>query len=112
MADCIFCKIAKGKLKTEFLYEDDDVMAFNDIHPAKPIHILVVPKGHVDDFLALEDPLLKEKLFTVAQTMAESAELDDKGFRIVINGGGAQEINHLHLHVMGPLGAAAPIESS
>jgi histidine triad (HIT) family protein len=73
----------------------------------KPIHILIVPKGHVEDFLALEDPLLKEKLFTVAQTMAESAELDDKGYRIVINGGGAQEIPHLHLHLMGPMGLNA-----
>lgn len=107
MDDCIFCKIAKGKIKTEFLYEDDDVMAFNDIHPLKPTHILIVPKGHVEDILALEDPLIKEKLLTVAQAMAESAELDDKGFRIVINGGGAQEIPHLHLHLMGPLGAHA-----
>lgn len=105
MEDCIFCKVGKGEFNTEFLYEDDDVMAFKDIHPVKPVHILIVPKAHIEDFLALEDPLLKEKLLTVAQTMAESAELDDKGFRIVINGGGAQEIQHLHIHLMGPLGA-------
>lgn len=104
MKDCVFCNIAKGKIQTDFLYEDDDVMAFKDIHPVKPTHILVVPKGHIEDILALEDPLLKEKLLTVAQTMAESAELDDNGFRIVINGGGAQEIQHLHIHVMGPMG--------
>lgn len=102
MKDCIFCKIAKGDLTTEFLYEDDEVMAFKDIHPVKPVHILVVPKEHIEDFLALEDPLLKEKLIIVAQTIAESAELDDKGFRITINGGGAQDINHLHIHVTGP----------
>ena len=107
MSDCIFCKIAKGEIKTDFLYEDDEVMAFKDIHPVKPIHILVMPKEHIEDVLALEDPLLKEKLLTVAQTMAESAELDDKGFRIVINGGGAQEIHHLHMHVMGPMGTDA-----
>jgi histidine triad (HIT) family protein len=105
MKDCIFCKIARGKLPTEFLYDDEDVMAFRDIHPAKPIHILVVPKMHIEDFLALEDPLLKEKLLSVVQTLAESAELDDKGFRVVINGGGSQEIRHLHLHLMGPMGA-------
>jgi histidine triad (HIT) family protein len=107
MEDCIFCKIGKGELKTEFLYEDDDVMAFKDIHPVKPVHILIVPKGHVEDFLALEDPLLKEKLFSVVQTMAESAELDDKGYRVAINGGGAQEVPHLHLHLMGPMGSNA-----
>lgn len=109
MPECIFCKIAAGDLKTEFLYEDDDVMAFKDIHPLKPVHILVVPKGHVEDFLALEDPLIKEKLFTVVQTLAESAELDDKGFRIVINGGGAQEVPHLHIHLMGPIGSKAAL---
>jgi histidine triad (HIT) family protein len=104
MNDCIFCKIAKGEIKTEFLYEDDEVMAFTDIHPVKPTHILIVPKEHIEDILALEDPLLKEKLLTVVQNMAESSELDDKGFRVVINGGGAQEIHHLHIHLMGPVG--------
>ena len=103
MDDCIFCEIAKGKIKKEFLYEDEDVMVFPDIHPVKPVHILIIPKTHVEDFLALEDPLLKEKLLSVVQTMVESAELDDKGYRIVINGGGAQEIQHLHIHLMGPL---------
>jgi histidine triad (HIT) family protein len=110
MEDCIFCKIAKGEITTDFLYEDDDVMAFKDIHPVKPVHILIVPKQHIEDFLALEDPLLKEKLLSVVQTMAESAELDDKGFRVTINGGGAQEINHLHIHLMGPMGANAKME--
>lgn len=105
MVDCIFCKIAQGEIKTDFLYEDEDVMAFNDIHPVKPTHILIVPKGHVEDFLALEDPAIKEKLFSVVQNMAEAAELDEAGFRIVINGGGAQEINHLHIHLMGPMGS-------
>lgn len=109
MSDCIFCKVIKGDFNTEFLYEDQDVVAFKDIHPVKPVHILIIPKEHIEDFLALEDPLLKEKLLTVAQTLAESAELDDKGFRIVINGGGAQEVHHLHIHLMGPLDKAAPM---
>lgn len=109
MLDCIFCKVIKGEFNTEFLYEDQEVVAFKDIHPVKPVHILIVPKAHIEDFLALEDPLLKEKLLTVAQTMAESAELDDKGYRVVINGGGAQEIQHLHIHLMGPIGANVKI---
>ena len=109
MPDCIFCKIARGEIQTDFLYEDEDVMAFNDIHPVKPTHILIVPKGHVEDILALEDPLIKEKLLTVAQAMAESAELDTKGFRIIINGGGAQEVPHLHIHLMGPMGSKAKL---
>jgi len=80
-------------------------MVFKDIHPVKPVHLLIVPKEHITDFLALEDPLLKEKLLTITQTMAESAELDDKGYRVVINGGGAQEVRHLHIHLMGPMGS-------
>lgn len=103
MDTCIFCKIAKKEIPKEFIYEDTDVMVFPDLHPIKPIHVLIVPKVHVDDFYQLTTPL-DSKLRIVVQKMILHYALMDKGYRIVINGGGAQVINHLHLHLIGPLG--------
>lgn len=105
--DCIFCKIRDREIVTKFLYEDDDVMALNDIHPAKPVHVLVVPKQHIKDFLDVEDEKLWYKLQTVAQKMIKQYKLENKGFRVAINGGGAQDVPHVHVHVMGPMGAHA-----
>jgi histidine triad (HIT) family protein len=102
--DCLFCKFATGEIKKEFLYEDDDVMVFPDIHPVRPVHLLIVPKSHIPDFLELKDSAIMEKLITVAQNMVKREGLTDKGFRLGINGGGAQVINHLHIHLMGPMG--------
>ncbi len=104
MENCIFCKIATGAIKKEFLYEDDDVMVFPDIQPVKPVHLLIVPKKHIAEFMALEDKDLLQKLFTVVQNMIKREGLTDKGHRIGINGGGAQAIDHLHIHLMGPMG--------
>ncbi|RJQ36276.1 HIT domain-containing protein [Candidatus Microgenomates bacterium] len=104
MDDCIFCKIARHEIPKEFTYEDESVMVFPDIHPLKPIHLLIVPKKHIEDFLDVKDPDLLEKLFTVVQKMVKKEGLENKGYRIAINGGGAQIINHLHIHLLGPLG--------
>lgn len=82
-------------------------MAFYDIHPAKPVHLLVVPKKHVEDFLDVDDTLLWAKVMQVAQKMVKSHELQTKGYRVGINGGGAQDVPHLHVHVMGPMGRSA-----
>lgn len=81
-------------------------MVFRDIHPVKPIHLLIVPKKHITDFLELEDPMLMQELWKVAQRMARAQGLTDKGFRVIINAGGAQIVPHLHLHLLGPLGHA------
>lgn len=105
--NCIFCNIRDKKIKTDFLYEDDDVMAFRDIHPAKPVHILVIPKAHIEDFLHLDDNTVWDKMRTVAQQLAKENGLGHKGFKIVINAGGAQDIRHVHMHVLGPLQSAA-----
>lgn len=107
MADCIFCKIAKHEIPKEFTYEDDEVMAFLDINPIKEIHILVMPKKHVKDFLDVSDSDILNKLKIVAQKIIKEQKLENRGYRIVINGGGAQIIDHLHLHIIGPLGKAA-----
>jgi len=107
--DCIFCKIASKEIEKEFVYEDDDVMVFPDINPVRPVHLLVVPKQHVTEFITVLDPLLLQKLFTVAQNMVKREGLADKGYRVTMNGGGAQVVPHLHIHVMGPLNKTAAL---
>lgn len=107
MNDCIFCKIANKEIPKEFDYEDENVMVFADIHPIAPIHLLVVSKKHIPDFLNVEDSTLFSNICTVVQKMAEKNGLQDKGYRIVVNGGGAQVVDHLHFHLTGPMGKAA-----
>jgi histidine triad (HIT) family protein len=109
MKDCVFCKIAKHEMPKEFDYEDDDVMVFPDINPLKPVHILVVPKKHMTDFLALEDMELFAKTKKVIDQVIKDQKLTDKGFRVSTNGGGAQLIDHLHFHVTGPIDRSAEI---
>lgn len=106
MSGCIFCKIANHEVPKDFTYEDDEVMAFPDINPINDVHILVLPKKHIPDFLDTEDGVM-DKLKKVADKIIRDEKLENKGYRIVINGGGAQIIDHLHLHIVGPLGKAA-----
>ena len=103
MDDCIFCQISRGELTANFLYQDEDVMAFPDVHPVKPTHILVVPKKHVKEYMAIEDIALFTKLGIVVQRMIREHDLEGRGYQITINGGGSQEVDHLHIHVMGPM---------
>ncbi|MBI4096459.1 MAG: HIT domain-containing protein [Candidatus Levybacteria bacterium] len=107
MADCIFCKIRDRIIPKEFTYEDDWVMVFPDINPLKPIHLLIIPKKHVEDLLMINNKLLMMKLVKITQEMIRKFGLEDKGYRIAINGGGAQLIDHLHFHLLGPLGKSA-----
>jgi histidine triad (HIT) family protein len=101
--DCIFCKIANKEIEKKFLYEDDEVMVFPDIHPVRPVHLLIIPKQHIPELYAVQNPVLFQKILTVAQNMIKREGLKDKGYRITINGGGAQFVNHLHVHLTGPL---------
>lgn len=109
MTDCIFCQIANHKIPKEFEYEDKDVMVFADLYPVKPIHLLIVPKKHVEDFLDVKNKTLFGKLCIVAQKIIKKKKLENKGYRVLINGGGAQIINHLHIHLIGPLGKTVKI---
>ena len=106
MSNCIFCKIAKHEIPKEFSYEDKFVMAFPDINPIAPIHILVMPKKHTKDFVDFKDSSALEKVKDVIQKMVKYQKLEDRGYRVVINGGGAQIIVHLHCLQIGPLGKA------
>jgi histidine triad (HIT) family protein len=101
MSDCIFCKIATGKMNTELLYKDEQVVAFNDINPQAPTHILVIPIIHYESVKEMDDEGLIGRLFTVAKKVAEQVGL--KHYRLVINTGigAGQSVFHTHLHVLG-----------
>lgn len=109
MENCIFCKIARSEVAKDFLYNDDEIMAFKDINPVKPVHVLIIPKRHIPELIAIDDVLLLGKLLKVTQQLISRFEISDKGYRVVINGGGAQEIDHLHIHLMGPMGSRAAL---
>ncbi len=103
MDSCIFCKIRDKEIPKEFTYEDEDIMVFPDIHPVKPMHLLVVLKKHVKDFLDLK-PKDLEKISKTIKQIVKDKKLEEKGYRLGINGGGAQIIEHLHVHLMSPFG--------
>lgn len=106
MDNCVFCKIARKEIPKEFTYEDEDIMVFPDISPSKPIHLLILPKKHFEDFSDISDPVLIQKLWKTAQLMIGQMGLYKKGVRILINAQGAQIVPHLHIHLLGPLGKA------
>ncbi len=101
--NCIFCRIASGELGTEFVAQSENAVAFDDIEPVTPVHVLVVPKRHVSALRDLENPLLAAELLDLARQVAEEKGLFDGGYRVVTNDGpeAGQTVFHLHLHVMG-----------
>lgn len=107
MSTCIFCRIARHEIPKDFGYEDKDVMVFDDLNPLLPVHILIVPKAHIKDLKDVEDNKIWNKIRLVAQDMIKKKKLTNKGYRFTINGGGAQVIDHLHIHITGPLGKSA-----
>ena len=102
--DCVFCQIRDKKIEAEFLYEDDVVMAFADLHPKKPIHILIVPKMHVPHLLVLDDDKVLNHVTKAIKKLANDFGIETNGFKVEINGGGLQDIDHLHVHLTGPYG--------
>lgn len=99
---CVFCRIVAGELPSTPVFESERVLAFRDIHPAAPVHVLVVPKVHVDSLLELEDRALAGELLWAAAEVARREQLTG-GFRLIANTrhDGGQEVGHLHLHVVG-----------
>ena len=101
---CIFCKIAAGQIPSQKVYEDDELMAFKDIHPAAPVHLLLIPKAHIASLGEVgpgHAPLLGRMLALAPQLAREQGA--DNGFRVIANTGvdGGQEVYHLHLHIKG-----------
>lgn len=106
MADCIFCKIAQKEIPSSLVYEDESVVAFKDLEPQAPVHVLVIPKKHIESLLALstEDrELTAHILCDVVPALAKKFGVDAKGFRVVANTGdeGGQSVKHLHFHLLG-----------
>ncbi|HTJ96531.1 MAG TPA: histidine triad nucleotide-binding protein [Rhodocyclaceae bacterium] len=104
MSDCIFCKIVEGKIPAKKVYEDKDLLAFHDINPAAPVHVLVIPKLHVEtlaDCNATHAAMLGNLFVKVGEIAAELGLKD--GFRTIVNTGrvGGQEVYHLHAHILG-----------
>jgi len=103
--DCIFCKIVEGILPSRKVYEDEEIVAFHDIEPLAPVHLLVIPKRHIPSLEAAtaEDAELLGRLMLAAQRVAREAGLADKGYRVATNTGpdAGQLVFHLHLHVLG-----------
>lgn len=100
--DCIFCKIAAGSVPSKKVHEDDLVLAFRDIRPQAPTHVLVCPKAHIASLWELEDERLAGRLLSVAAQVARAEKLE-QGWRLIANTRehGGQEVAHLHLHVVG-----------
>ena len=110
MDDCLFCKIASGDIPSEHVYEDDDVVAFPDINPIAPIHVLIIPKRHIATTIELSDdaPELCGAMMKAATEVARKKGIDKSGFRLILNTNthGGQEIFHVHMHLLGgePIG--------
>jgi len=112
MQDCLFCKIVRGEIPCSKVYEDDEILAFRDIHPQRPVHVLVVPKKHIASLAAVvsEETAVLGRILQKADEIAR-AEGSAEGFRVIINTGriGGQEVDHLHAHIVGGPNPVGPM---
>ncbi len=104
MTDCLFCKIRDGEISGDIVFEDDDVLAFNDVNPQAPVHVLIIPKKHIPTVndLSAGDEAVMGKLFSVAKTIASQRGLSDDGYRLVVNCNekAGQAVFHIHMHLL------------
>lgn len=103
MDSCIFCKIANKQTSSTLIFEDEDIIAFHDIAPVAPVHVLIVPKVHIKSITDVKDLDIIKKIFQTAQKLAADLGVEKDGFRIVNNCGpnGGQTVDHLHFHLIG-----------
>ena len=105
MSDCIFCKIVKGEIPGQIVYQNNKVTAFRDINPKAPTHNLIVPNSHIDpkDDLKYEDVEVMADILLAAKEVARIENVNQRGFRLLINAGAdaGQEVDHLHVHLFG-----------
>jgi histidine triad (HIT) family protein len=103
--DCLFCKIAEGQIPAKKIFEDDDIIAFRDVNPQAPTHILLIPRRHITTLndLTPADAPLAGKLLVQAKLLAEQEGIAESGYRTVFNcnGDGGQSVYHIHLHLLG-----------
>ncbi|MDD3839093.1 MAG: histidine triad nucleotide-binding protein [Clostridia bacterium] len=105
MQDCIFCKIANKEIPSKILFEDDNIIAFKDIDPKAPVHVLIIPKQHISSLLDIDESnvyVVKEAV-KVAKYLAKELGIHQNGFRLVNNCGkdGGQTVEHIHFHLLG-----------
>jgi histidine triad (HIT) family protein len=112
MDDCLFCKIARGDIPSRKAYEDEAILAFHDINPARPLHLLVIPKRHITSLATVTeaDTEVLGRILSVANKLATDNGSPD-GFRVIINSGriGQQEVQHLHAHIVGGTEPVGPM---
>jgi histidine triad (HIT) family protein len=105
MNDCLFCKIIKKEIPSTIVYEDEQILAFRDINPVAPVHVLVIPKKHISSLINLEeqDEIVVGKIYGVINKIAKQENIFESGFRVIVNCGedGGQEVKHLHFHLIG-----------
>jgi histidine triad (HIT) family protein len=100
MDNCIFCQIKEGKIPGNFVYQDDDVMVIRDIHPQAPVHLLVIPKAHIGEFIEASETVVAT-LMSIAKKMIEQEKITN--YRLVNNGRGVAVVDHLHIHILGKI---------
>ncbi len=107
---CVFCQIVDGELPSDILYQDDTVLAFRDVHPQTPVHLLIIPRKHISSLNQLADAevSLVGHMATVGIKLAKKEGIFEKGYRLVVNCGqeGGQAVPHLHMHLLGGRGLA------
>ncbi|MEM9056914.1 MAG: histidine triad nucleotide-binding protein [Pseudomonadota bacterium] len=105
MEDCLFCKMARGEIRPDIVLETDDVLAFRDLNPQAPVHVLVIPRKHIESMATLEpgDTELIGKVVAAGAEVARREGIAESGYRAVMNtnADGGQSVYHLHLHVLG-----------
>lgn len=104
MSDCLFCKIVDGEISGDIAYEDDDVLAFHDVNPQAPVHVLIIPKKHISTVNDMEagDEQVMGKLFSAAKIIATQQNISDDGYRLVVNCNekAGQTVFHIHMHLL------------
>jgi histidine triad (HIT) family protein len=105
MSDCLFCKIRDGDIQGDIVFEDDNVLAFNDVNPQAPVHVLIIPKTHISTVNDIEagDEAIMGKLFSAAKVIASQQGIADDGYRLVVNCNekAGQTVFHIHMHLLG-----------
>ncbi|HHZ88206.1 MAG TPA: histidine triad nucleotide-binding protein [Chromatiaceae bacterium] len=105
MTDCLFCKMCNGEIEPDVVYQDDDVLAFRDVNPQAPTHVLIIPKTHISTIndLTPEHEALIGKLYLAAKQVASDEGLAERGYRVVMNcnAEAGQSVFHIHLHMLG-----------
>jgi len=105
MTDCLFCKMVSGEIKPDVVYEDDDVLAFRDVNPQAPMHVLIIPKAHISTANDLDEDNVDVigQMYLAARKIANDEGVSEAGYRMVMNcnAGAGQSVFHIHLHVLG-----------